>query len=213
LGRRVHASTLRSPHQNRAELRRAHGLVLLVSLVVGAGLYFALDGPAHAAGRPTWFVVASVASWAMVAVAAVWGTVAGRCSVLDRSRAWLLCIAFGAPALLLGVSMFFVVAHPELGALHAERTGFRCMGLTFAAAACPLVGLVYVWRWSDPVHARTAGAALGAVSGACAGVLVQLWCPVAAPSHVLVGHVGPIVALALVGALFGGRVLVPRSER
>jgi hypothetical protein len=43
------------------------------------------------------------------------------------------------------------------------------------------------------------------VAGAWAAVMVELWCPLAVQEHVLVGHVLPMLALALAGAAFGAR--------
>ena len=42
--------------------------------------------------------------------------------------------------------------------------------------------------------------------------MVELWCPVAAPRHVLVGHVLPLGVLALLGATFGARVIAMRPR-
>ena len=61
------------------------------------------------------------------------------------------------------------------------------------------------------MHPVASGAALGVASGALAGLLVVLWCPVAAPMHVAVGHVLPIVALAMIGSVLGHHVMALRS--
>jgi hypothetical protein len=44
------------------------------------------------------------------------------------------------------------------------------------------------------------------VAGAWAAVMVELWCPLAVHEHVLVGHVLPLVVLALAGSAVGVRV-------
>jgi len=51
------------------------------------------------------------------------------------------------------------------------------------------------------------GGALGAVAGSWAAIVVELWCPLADPGHVAVGHVLPLLVLVGVGALLGGRLL------
>jgi hypothetical protein len=38
-------------------------------------------------------------------------------------------------------------------------------------------------------------------------VVVELWCPLADPRHVAIGHVAPLLALVLAGALLGPRLL------
>jgi hypothetical protein len=44
------------------------------------------------------------------------------------------------------------------------------------------------------------------VAGAWAAVMVELWCPLAAHGHVVVGHVLPLLALALAGSAIGVRM-------
>jgi hypothetical protein len=207
LKERIQAAVRQSPSRTRADVTREKWLVALGSLAVALGLYMGFDGPRHGEGRPTWFFASSIATWVVVASASMWGASGSGRSALGRSRPWLLAIAFGTPALLLGVSLVMAYTHPEVTVLGAEKIGFKCLGLTFAAAACPLIGLAIVRRSSDPVHGRLAGAALGAASGASAGVMVQLWCPVAAPAHVLFGHILPIVVLGVAGAILGKRVI------
>jgi hypothetical protein len=85
--------------------------------------------------------------------------------------------------------------------------GLRCFGLMLLFAGGPLSALFFLRRGVDPVHPRLLGAALGAASGAYAGVLVDLWCPSTELSHLLLGHVGPFAVLVLAGAWLGGRLL------
>jgi uncharacterized membrane protein YfcA len=44
------------------------------------------------------------------------------------------------------------------------------------------------------------------VAGAWAAVMVELWCPLAAHGHVLVGHVLPLLVVALAGSAIGVRM-------
>lgn len=212
LKQRVLAAVRKTPSPVRSDARREARLVAEGSLVVAAGLFLALEGVSHAGGRPLWFVVASMAVWVGVAAGSLWG--AWRCggSVADRSAAWLAAIALGTPALLLAVALAFAWLDPGLTTLHADRLGLRCFALTLAIAACPLVGLSIVRRSSDPVHPLANGAALGAASGACAGVMVDLWCPVGAARHVAIGHIAPVLALAVLGAVLGARVIAMRAR-
>jgi hypothetical protein len=44
--------------------------------------------------------------------------------------------------------------------------------------------------------------------------MVELWCPVAAPRHVLIGHILPIAILSLLGATIASRVIgMKRRDR
>jgi hypothetical protein len=187
-------------------------LVLASSLVVAASLFFALGGMSHGDGRPLWFYAASSIGWAMVASLSVWGALYRGGSAIGRPHAWLLAVAVGTPAVLFAMMFGFGVVHPEVTLVHPERLGLKCLGLTVAAAAFPLTGLAMLRRGSDPVHPIATGAALGSACGASAGVVVEMWCPVATPQHVAIGHIAPIVTMALVGALLGARVLTIRAR-
>ena len=59
--------------------------------------------------------------------------------------------------------------------------------LSVGMAVWPLVGMILIRKQSNPVHPGITGAALGAASGAWAGVVVDLWCPVSHPAHIALG--------------------------
>ena len=201
----------RSPPRRAAQLRA--WLVLPSSVIVAASLFFAFDGLHHGQGRPSWFYVASSLGWMAVAALSLWAAFGRGGSALGRSRIWLTAVVVGTPALLFAMMFAFAVVHPEVTLLHPERLGLKCLGLTVAGAVFPLLSLAFVRRGSDPVHPVATGAALGAACGAAAGVMVELWCPVAAPRHVAVGHILPIAIVSLLGAMMGARVIAMRSRR
>jgi hypothetical protein len=210
---RVMAAVQRMPSPPRSRLRREAQIVALVTFAAAAGLFFSFDGMSHGAGRPAWFLAASLGVWAAVAASASLGAWRRGTSFVRGSVASLVVIAVGTPLLLQAISIAFAWTHPALAALHAERIGFRCFALTLAAATCPLVGLSIVRRSSNPMHPIAGGAALGVASGACAGLMVILWCPVAAPMHMAVGHVLPIAFLAMIGSVLGHHVMAIRATR
>ena len=201
-----------TPSATRGSSQAFSWLVLPSSVIVAAALFFAFDGVNHGQGRPLWFYLASSIGWAAVASLSMWGALMRGGSALGRPRTWLLSIAFGTPALLFAMMFGMAFIHPEITALHPERLGLKCLGLTVAAAAFPLLALAIVRRGSDPVHPITTGAALGAACGASAGVMVELWCPVASPRHVVVGHVVPMIVMALLGAVLGARLIAMRPR-
>jgi hypothetical protein len=212
LKRRVMDSVQRVPSPSRSRVRQEVWLVALGTVAVALGLFLAYDGVTHAAGRPLWFLLTSLATWAAIATAATRGAWHKGASFSGRSVAWLVAIAVGTPLLLQAAAVGFTWFRPELATLHAERVGLKCFALTMAAATCPLVGLSFVRRSSDPMHPIAGGAALGVASGACAGLMVILWCPVAAPVHMAIGHVLPIVALAMIGSVLGHHVIALRAR-
>jgi hypothetical protein len=213
LKRRVLEQARAQPSPTRPASRVHAWLVLPSSVIVSAVLFFAFDGGRHGQGRPSWFYVASTAGWTAVAALSMWAAFARGASALGRTRIWLTAVAVGTPAVLFAMMFGFAILDPDVMLLHAERLGLKCLGLTLAGAAFPLVALTTLRSASDPVHPVATGAALGAACGASAGVMVELWCPVAAPRHVLVGHVLPIAILALVGATLASRVIAMRPTR
>ena len=200
------------PSATRATSRAQSWLVLPSSIIVAVSLFFAFDGHEHGAGRPAWFYLASTLGWASVAALSVWGVLAPGGSATGRTRAVLRGIAIGTPALLFAMMFAFVTVDPSVTAIHPERLGLRCLGLTVAAAAFPLVALLMVRRESDAVHPASTGAALGAACGASAGVMVEMWCPVSELHHVAFGHILPIVLLSVIGAGLGARLLAIRAR-
>jgi hypothetical protein len=209
---RILAQAGATPSATRDASRVYAWMVLPSGIIVAATLFFAFDGLRHGQGRPLWFYLASAVGWAMVAGLSTWGALARGRSAIGRPRAWLLAVAVGTPASLFAMMFAFAVADPDVTLVHPERLGLKCLGLTIAAAAFPLVALALLRRGSDPVHPVATGAALGSACGASAGVMVEMWCPVATPQHVAIGHILPIVAMTVVGALLGARVIAMRPR-
>jgi len=189
-----------SPTRRAVELRRALawlGAGLWVLLVFG-GL-----GGMRAVERPVSFVLGTAVGWAVVALLVSWGSSRGR-SMLGRPRAVILAMAVATPLLLeawyvaaLVRSDVTVVASPVLASLF-------CAAATLAMALAPFALLLRGRKGADPIHPRVTGAAMGAVSGAWAAVLIDLHCERVDVGHVTLGHVLPVVVLALVGAALGG---------
>lgn len=172
---------------------------MLAAVQWGPGLFGEMGGPAHAAGRPAasgaWILTGTVA----LALSSTWLVLPPRRSMLSPARGLLLGVAIGVPLL---VGAWLVLWH----ATYADpftRTGWRCFALTALTAPWPFAALAYASRRTEPRHPGTAGAALGAVAGAWAAVMVELWCPIAAEEHVLLGHVLPLLVLALAGSAIG----------
>ena len=181
------------------------GLAALAAVAMSAVLQWAprlfgdVGGPAHAGGRPAaigaWILGGSLA----LAIFSTWLVLPSRRSMLSPARGLLLGVAIGVPLL---VGAWLVLWH-ETYVDPFVRGGWRCFVLTALTAPWPFAVLVHASRRVEPRHPGTAGAALGAVAGAWAAVMVELWCPLAVHEHVLVGHVLPLVVLALAGSAIG----------
>jgi hypothetical protein len=92
------------------------------------------------------------------------------------------------------------------------RPGFKCLGLSLAAAAGPTAALVRARLRLAPNRPALHGAAIGIAAGSLSWVLVDLWCPVAYLPHLLVGHLLPLIGLAALGAALGATLLSPRPR-
>jgi hypothetical protein len=213
---RVLAAVQSSPSPTRASTRGAARVLVPASAVLAGCLYFAFDGLHHGQGRPPALVAASVSVWMGAALVSLWSVVGTGRSPTGRPRSWLLAVAVGMPIIVLAFLLALSAAATGGDAplvVVAHRAGMRCLGMTLAAAIIPVLALLFVRRGSDPVHPAAHGAAIGASFGAYAGIMVCLWCPDLSAAHAALGHVAPLVLLALLGAAVGSRVLdLPRES-
>jgi hypothetical protein len=168
----------------------------------GPRLFGEVGGVDHAMGRPvasgTWILAGTIA----LALAATWVVLPLHRSMLSPARGLLLGVAVGVPLLIGAWLVFWHATYVD----PFTRTGWRCLALTMMTAPWPFAALAYASRRVEPRNPGMTGAALGAVAGAWGAVMVELWCPLAAHQHVLVGHVLPLLGLALVGSVVGMRI-------
>ena len=199
---RILAATKSRPAPTRKSSAPTIGALVALAVALSVGVLYAFGGPHHADGRPTELGNIVVVGLTILAAVASFFALPRPSSMLPRSRGQLLGVIVGAPLLL---GLWIMAWHPAY-ADPFERLGVRCFAMTLLTAPWPFVALA---RWStriDPVHPRLSGAALGAASGAWAGVMVSLWCPLADPAHVARGHMLPFAVLALGGAALGSRL-------
>jgi hypothetical protein len=67
----------------------------------------------------------------------------------------------------------------------------------------PAVLLLSMIRRAAPLHAGSTTALALSAAAATGALAVGLVCPLSAPAHTILGHVGPVVVLTIVGALAG----------
>jgi hypothetical protein len=181
------------------------------SLVVAAAVFGRAGGLAHGAGRPLPITLAIAAGGAAAAALLTWVALGRGRSTLARRPALLVAAALVAPVALLGWLTAFHGSYAE----PYERVGVRCLAFTLVLAATPLAAFLRLRRGVEPRRPSALGAAAGAACGAWAGVVVDLWCPLSAPAHALVGHALPVAILVIAGAALGRRTLgiVPLAPR
>jgi hypothetical protein len=218
---RILAAASAVPSSTRVETRRRSALVLGLAVASGIGsfaifVWLASDGQWLRLGgevaahrhleRSAWLVVTTAGGALGVAASCLWLALHRGGSMLGRSRSSLLLAIAATPTALLvwKLGASFAFGDPLLD--WPARPGLRCLGVSLLVAIAPLLAFLAARR-SAVAHAALNGAAMGVASGACAWVALDLWCPVASVSHLLLGHVLPIGVLAAVGALLGERLL------
>ena len=205
---RVLKTVAEQPARTRREGRGRAALFYALSAVAMVVMFFAVGGFAHAAGRP-----ASISTWilageALIAVLATWAVLGHGGSMTGRPSGVLVVAAVAVPV----VVFSWLTSWHESYVEPFAREGWMCMVLTLATAVALLAAIVTVRRRSVATHPAWLGAAIGAVSGAWADLVVDAWCPLTNAPHVLRGHVAPIVLLVIAGAFLGQRLLSIRAR-
>jgi hypothetical protein len=209
---RILEAARREPATPRSAVERGTATMIAAGYAASMVLMLATGG-AESTRRPAALVAVTAAGWLLIAIAAAWGAFGRGRSMLGRSTATLEAVALVTAPLLLGwVAMWSGVwsdVHTDPGNARAHA---GCFVFTVMYAAGPLLALILARRGSDPVHPRATGAALGAAAGAWGGVMIDLHCPRTGMLHVALAHVLPVLALAAVGAIAGGRILAVRPQ-
>ncbi len=208
---RVMAAVEREPVGSRSVGIRRRLVFAIISATVLVALSLAMVHPGLG-GRPIAYVVALGVAWAFVAASATWaGTTRGR-SMLGRSLAWRIGVVLWTPLALLAVALVVGSAWSPTPRNDAGLGAHLvCLGMTTALALGPLGVLLALHGATDPIGPRLTGAAIAAAAGAWGAVAIALHCPVTTLSHVIFGHILPVVLVALVG-LAAGRVVAVRPE-
>jgi hypothetical protein len=207
---RITASVQQQPSATRPQVARKVA-VTLVSAVAVPVIAFLIVGSVRPGPRPWSLILATGAGAFGIALAAVWVAFGRGGQMVGRARTRLLAMTVAAPATFVIWKLLWS-SHYDMMDPVPERPGLRCFALTMLLAAWPFLALASVRKASDPTHPRTLGAALGVATGTCAAVLVDLWCPVAHPGHLALGHLLPIIILGVVGIWVGDRILSIRGR-
>ena len=202
---RIFAAIRAEPAPTRQATRLRNALLLASGAAV-ALVIFRLCGGMHREERPTPLVLATCAGWIVAAAVATRIALARGRSTLGRATAWLVALLVVAPFALLAWKVAVTMPFgPEMSVERQGRPGWRCLGVSVAVGVPLLAVFTAARRRTDPLRPGITGAALGTAAGVAAGSLVDLWCPIAYVPHLLLGHILPLVVLALLGALAGRR--------
>ncbi|HXT97763.1 MAG TPA: NrsF family protein [Polyangia bacterium] len=202
---RLLASVRDVPAPTRKETLRRQTWLFAAGLAGALALFF-IRGGLRVTSRPPSLIALTSLGTAVFAGLGMWLLFTRAPTGLRRPRAVLLGAAlFSTVAFVTwryGVSALY-----DRAGVWPGRVGLRCLVLSVGTGGLMLFAALMSWRRSEPVTPRATGAAFGAGAGLGSALLVDLWCPVAYLPHLLLGHVLPILVLALAGGLIGGRVL------
>jgi hypothetical protein len=166
--------------------------------------------PAHE--RPRGYVVALALAWLPIAVVGTWVGVGQGRSMLGRPRGWAFSVATLTPAAML--LTWAAVASVWPSTLDDPSVGLQhivCNAMTVILAVGPLAAFGLLRRHSDPVHPRITGAAIAAASAAWGAWMLHLLCGFTSATHILLGHIAPVVLVTLFGALWTARTVAIRA--
>ena len=208
LREKILAEAAATKSRTRSEGRRRAVVAYTVAALLGLPLFFAWGGLGHAAGRPLTLTAGISAGALLLAIAAASVAWWRGKSQVGRTQTALLAIAILVPI----VTYVWMVSWNGRYVEPFQRVGWRCFAMTIASGAPLLGAALWLRKRTIAVHPVAGGAALGAAAGAFGGITVDLWCPLTNSAHVLVGHVAPIVLLALVGMIAGRFVLALRQR-
>jgi hypothetical protein len=201
LRERVLSAAAASPSMTRPEGRRLGVLLLFLSVAIAATLFVVAGGPSGARDHALALRGAIVRGWAAAACAFA-------CLVLGRGRSTvvrqpqlLVAATWASPV----VMLLWVVRFDGDAASFADAATGMALGL--AVAVTPLASFLSVRRGAEPRYPGVLGGAAGALCGAWAQVIVLMWHPFRTVVYAVVAHVVPLVALAALGRLAGGRML------
>jgi len=206
---RVLAATSATPSQTRRQGRVTAGVLVAASVALGVTVFEGIGGFAHGSGRPLGVTIALAAGWSVVSLVLTW-LVVGRGGSTMARRPLLV-----GGAVLVMPFVLFLWMHLFHGTYVEpyEAIGLRCLRYTLVISALPLATFLALRRAVEPRYPAVLGAGAGAACAAWAGALVDLWCPLTNSLHVLIGHVAPLVAATLIGAVVGRFTLGVRGAR
>ena len=183
------------------------------ALVVGAAITLAIVVGRMGLRPDLAVAVDGISFWMKsaytVALAALAYIAAASLAHPERSRVSVVALLSIPFATLAAIAVFQLALIPRAEWAHAAL-GFSWRGCTISIVmlALPLlVALTAAYRRFAPVHLRSAGTAVGALSGAIAAALYALHCPETSPLFVAIWYSLGIAVPAVAGRLLGPRLL------
>jgi hypothetical protein len=209
---RVLAAVQLAPAPSQAAVAREQRVALAVGFAILGGVWVRLG--VHPGVRPLAYIATLAIVWLLVAVATTWAGVARGKSMLGRPAAWRLAVAALTPAVML--ALWWPIAQAWPSTLENESGAFevaQCLVGTGLLGIGPLLAFLYLNRGSEPIRPWLSGAAFGVAAAGWGAVALVIVCRHASASHMLLGHVLPVAAMGLIGAVLGAWALAVRTDR
>jgi len=122
-------------------------------------------------------------------------------------------------ALLLGVPLAFLIylvfagagAAPLYDVTHGVQGAWtlRCGGFALAFGALASLGMLLVWRGTDPLTPGLSGALAGVAGGLAGACAIGCGCAATETWHLILSHGSILIAFGAIGWAFGRRWLAP----
>lgn len=194
-----------APHalQQRIAVGIAGGAVVtLILILLGLGVRPDLTDALH--GFSFWMKALYTAT---IAVGAILATVhlARPDAMRGKSSLWLLLPVAALSAI--AANQLLHVPQSERLALWLGQSWRMCSALVLLYSVPIFAGLLWAFRRMAPTRLRSAGAAAGLASGACAATIYSLHCPEVSAAFVLTWYSLGIGLAAALGAILGPRLL------
>ncbi len=210
---RVLEAARREPVRTRSKGLRERALIVALGFATPIALSLVVAGGPNTHGRPLGYEWLVGAAFTVLAGVATWAGVGQGRSMLGRPMSWRIGVATVTPVALFGVALVASAIWPETTSGHdAPGALVTCVIFTPLFALGPLVAFALLRRGSDPVAPLLGGAAMGAAAGAWGAVGITLHCSHVTVAHVAVGHILPVVGIALVGVLVGQQIVAIRTK-
>ena len=190
-------------------LRNALAAALVIGGVAALCLMLATVGPRPdiATGAHLSFLAFKLAfTVSVVAIGAVFllrSMFPGR----PESRKFVVIFLPLAAIAVIGVTALLLTDMRDWGGMLIGTGWAACLICIPFFAVIPFGALVWALRKGAPTHLRRTGAAVGLVAGALGAAAYAFHCPDDSLPFVAIWYGGPVVALAIVGAILGHRLL------
>lgn len=195
----------KEPSPTRTEWTRRIVIATTAGVIAALGVFVGVGG-VELGRRPAAYVASVSAVWAACWLAALpWALMRGRSSV-GRAHVRLINV-LGLPLLALGALLVGSALWPETRAIDDGRSDLRCFVFALLLAASPYLAFLWAKRRMVLVHATLEAAVAGVFAGTLGALLITLRCQCSEISHLVIGHLLPVLTLGALSAVIAGRWL------